>query len=83
MFRNSPPEVLSMKDAAQIRSNPQRTRFATLLKSHPCAHKTSLPTSGRSLGRMLLYVKRVLNDLNYKKLLFAVVKRNLLTLKNK
>ena len=34
-------------------------------------------------GELLLYVKRVLKDLNYEKLLFTVVKRNLLTLKNK
>ena len=32
-------------------------------------------------GGLLLYVKRVLKDLSYKKLLFTVVKRNLLTLK--
>ena len=30
-----------------------------------------------------LYVKRILNDLNYKELLFAVVKRNLLKIKLK
>ena len=34
-------------------------------------------------GRLLLCVKIVLKDLNYKKLLFTTAKRNLLTLKNK
>ena len=34
-------------------------------------------------GRLFLYVKIVLKDLNYKKLLFTTVKRNLLALKNK
>ena len=34
-------------------------------------------------GGLLVYVKRVLKDLNYEKLLFTVVKRNLLTLINK
>ena len=33
--------------------------------------------------RLLQYVKIVLKDLNYKKLLFTTAKRNLLTLKNK
>ena len=32
-----------------------------------------------SMG-LLLHVKRILKDLNYKKVLFTVVKRNLLTL---
>ena len=46
MFRSSPPEVFSKKDAAEIRSKSQennrteacsqQSRFATLLKSHSC-----------------------------------------------
>ena len=36
MFSSSPPEVLSKKDAVQIRSKPTgESRFTTLLKSHP------------------------------------------------
>ena len=44
---------------------PQQSCFATLNIS----------------GGLLLHVKRVLKDLNYKKFLFTVVKINLLTLK--
>ena len=69
----------------------QRSRFATLLKSHP---RTDAPPRIRStlpeylslrehLWGLLLYIKRVLEELYYKTLLFTVVKRNLLTLKNK
>ena len=45
-FRSSPPEVFSKKDAHRNEVNPQenintearsqQSRFATLLKSHPC-----------------------------------------------
>ena len=34
-------------------------------------------------GELLLYVKRIWKNLNYKKLLFTVVKRNVSTIKNK
>ena len=74
---------------AEARS--QQSRFATLLKSHPCAiahpriHIIPAKTSPQEniSGRLPLYVKIVLKDLNYKKLLITTVKRNLLTLKNK
>ena len=43
MFRSSPPEVFFKKDTVQIRSKSaearsQQSRFATLLKSHPCTN---------------------------------------------
>ena len=47
--------------------------------SHP---QNTSPQENTS-GRLPLYVKIVLKDLDYKKLLFTTVERNLLTLKNK
>ena len=72
---------------AEARS--QRSRFATLLKSHP---RTVTPPKIRStsaehhpLGEHLWGTASVcqknFKDLNCKKVLFIVVKRNLLTLK--
>ena len=98
MFRSSPPEVFSKKDAVanpqennRAEAQSQQSRFGTLLKLHPrtdappesTAHPQNTTPQENTSGRLLLYVKRVLKDLNYKKLLFTVVKRNLLTLKNK
>ena len=100
MFRSSPPELSPTKTLSKYGANPQenkraearsqQSRFATLLKSHPCTNAPREPTSypqntspqENTSGRLLLYVKIVLKDLNYKKLLFTTVKRNLLTLKN-
>ena len=72
---------------AEARS--QQRRFATLLKSHPCTdtppkiHNTSAehPLQENTSGGLPLHVKRMLKDLNYKKVLFTVVKRNLLAIK--
>ena len=62
----------------------QQIRFATLLKSDPRTD-TSLKIRSTSVEHpsagLLLHAKRVLKDLHYKKFLFTVVKRNLLTLK--
>ena len=69
--------------------NLNKSRFATLLKSHPrtdrprksVAHpQNTLPWESTS-GELLLHVKRSLKDLIYKKILFTIVKRNLLTIK--
>ena len=54
--------------------------------TRPCsrksaAHSQNNPLQGSTSGGLVLYVKRVLKDLNYKTLLFTVVKRNILTLK--
>ena len=49
------------------------------IRSTPAEH----PLQENTSWRLLLYVKRDLKDLNYKMLLFTVVKRNLITLKNK
>ena len=73
---------------AEVQS--QQSYFATSMKSH---QRTDAPSKIRSTPAEYLYlgedlwgpasVKRVLKDLNYKKLLFTVLQRNLLTLKNK
>ena len=86
MFRSSPPEVFSKKDAAQIRAEArsQQSRFATLLKSHAHTdapreskvHPQNTSPRENTSGRQLVYVKRVLKNINYKKLLFTVAKRN-------
>ena len=47
------------------------------------AHPQNTSSQENTSGRLLLYLTRVLKDLNYKKLQFTVAKRNLLTLKNK
>ena len=65
--------------------------FETLLKSHPCtdvsrkfaAHPQNNIVQENTPEELLLYVKRVLKDYNYKRLLITFVKRNSLTLKNK
>ena len=98
-FRSSPPEVFSKEDAPRNEENPQentntearsqQSRFATLLKSHPCTDtppeipRTSAehPLWQNTSGGLLLHVKRILKDLNYEKFLFTVVKRNLLAIK--
>ena len=67
-------------------AQPQQSRFATLLKSHPHTDtplkirstSTEHPPPGEHLWGT---VKRILKDLNYKKFFFIVVKINLLTLK--
>ena len=46
-----------------------------------CSTSAEQPLRGNTSGGLLLHVKRILKDLNYEKLLFAVVKRNLLTVK--
>ena len=87
MFRSSPPEVFSKKDAVQIRikpigEQPHRSAISTkplcnfmeITPTHRCAPKNSKYT-------LLLYVKRILKNINYKKVLFTVAKRNGLTLK--
>ena len=43
------------------------------------AYKQNTHLQEKTFGALFLYVKRVLKDLNYKNLLFTVVKRNLLT----
>ena len=98
-LRSSPPEVFSKEDAPRNEVNPQentntearsqQSRFATLLKSHPCTDtppeipRTSAehPLWQNTSGGLLLHVKRILKDLNYEKFLFTVVKRNLLAIK--
>ena len=57
--------------------------FIEMTLMHECApenpHPQSTSPQENNSGRLLLYVKIVLRDLNYKKLLFRTVKRNLLT----
>ena len=67
----------------------QQSCFVTLLRSHPCTDKplricsisTEQPLRENTSGGLALQLKRILKDLNYKKLLFTVAKRNLLTLR--
>ena len=49
------------------------------IQSIPAKH----PPTGEHPWGLFLYVKRTLKNLNYKKLLLIVVKRSLLTLRNK
>ena len=44
-------------------------------------HSQNLLLPGNTSGGLLLHVKKMLKDLNYKKFFFAIVKINLLTLK--
>ena len=70
--------------------NLNKSRFATSLKSHShtqigprksAAHpRNTLPWKSTS-GELLVHVKRSLKDFIYKKFLFTIVRRNLLTLK--
>ena len=98
-FRSSPPEVFSKEDAPRNEENPQentntearsqQSRFATLLKSHPCTDASpkirstsaEYPPWENTSGGLLLHVKIIFKDLNYEKFLFTVVKRNLLAIK--
>ena len=63
MFRSSPPEVFSKKEAqnnhAEARS--QQSRFATLLKSHP---RTDIFTHSQNTS-LQETTSGVLKDLNY------------------
>ena len=77
------------QENSNAEAQPQQSCFATLLKSHPRTDTSSKIRStsaeqtlpGEHLWGLLLHVKRILKDLNYKKFLFTVVKINLLTLK--
>ena len=83
---DAPRNEVNPQENTNTEARSQQSRFATLLKSHPC---TDTPLKIRSTsaehektsGRMLLHVKRILKDLNYEKFLFTVVKRNLLAIK--
>ena len=91
--RCSPERCSANMKQAHRRTTMQKCHLhKTALKSHPrmdtpskiCSSHAEQPPPGEHLiGGLLLYVKRVLKDLNYKKLLFTVVKRNLFTHKNK
>ena len=96
MFRSSPPEVFSKKDAVQIRSKPtgeqpHRSAISTKLlcnfieitPTHRCTPENPKNTTQpqntspqeNTSGKLLLCVKRVLKNINYKKLLFTVAKK--------
>ena len=88
--RCSPERCSANMRQAHRRTTMQKCHLhKTALKSHPCTDTpskicsthTEQPPPGEHLRGLFLYVKRV--DLNYKKLLFTVVKRNLFTHKNK
>ena len=99
LFRSSPPEVFSKKDAPRNEQNPQentntearsqQSRFATLLKSHPCTDMppeipstfAKHPLWENTSGGLILHVKRILKVLYFEKFLFIVVKRNSLAIK--
>ena len=68
------------KVALQLYSNHTHARMRP---RESTAHPQNTSSQENTSGRLLLYLTRVLKDLNYKKLLFTVAKRNLLTLKNK
>ena len=80
-------EANPWENNAEARS--QQSHFATLLKSHLhidtprklAAHLQNTLVWENTLGGLLLHVKRILKDLNYKTFLFTVLKRNLLMLK--
>ena len=98
-FKSSPPEVFSKEDAPRNEVNPQentntdarsqQSRFAILLKPHPCTDtppkilSTSAehPSPGEQLWRTDLHVKRILKVFYYEKLLLTVAKRNSLAVK--
>ena len=97
--RSSLSEVFSKEGAPRNEENSQennntdawsqQSRFATLLKSHPCTDTTPeiLITSAEhslrenSSGGLILHVKRILKVLYYEKFLLTVVKTNLLAMK--
>ena len=82
MFRSSRPEVFLKKDALQTRSKPtaeQRRRSATPTKSlYNFIEITANPENTlfqmNISGGLFLYAKRVLKEINYKKLLFKLLK---------
>ena len=98
-FRSSPAEVFFREDAARNEINPQentnteawsqQSRFATLLKSHPCSDtppeipstSAEQPPRENTSGGLILHVKRILKVWYYEKILFTVVKRNSLAVK--
>ena len=75
--------ILNPQENNNAEAQPQQRCFATLSKSHP---HTDMPLKIHSIfaehrplgehlsGGLLLHVKRILKDLNYKKILFTVVK---------
>ena len=87
MLTSSPPEVFSNKDTVQIRSKPtgEKTRRSAIPTKPPCTFIEITPLHGcapreftshpfcqeNTSGRLLLYVKIILKDLNYKELLFS------------
>ena len=96
MFKNSPPEVSSNKNTVQMQNEPtgEQTRrntipakplcnFIEITPMHGCTPRIHITPAKHFSPEEQLYVKIVLKDLNYKKLLFTTVKRNLFTLKNK
>ena len=92
-FNKDAVQIRSEPTGEQTRRSAVHTKrlcnFIEMTLMHECVpenqHHTSQNTSPQEniSGRLLLYVKIVLKDLNYKTLFFTTVKRNLLTLKNK
>ena len=69
---------ISTKAASQLCQNHTHAQIGPRKSAaHP---QNTLPWESTS-GELLLHVKRSLKDLIYKKFLFTIVKRNLLTIK--
>ena len=88
MFRSSPAEVFFKKDALQTQTKPTgeqplKSAISKIAPTHGCVPRITTSPQENTSGGLLLYVKRVLKDLNYRKLLLIAVKGNLLTLINK
>ena len=66
------------KTALQLYINHTHARMR---RRESAAHPQNTPLQENTSRGLFLYVKRVLKDFNYKKLLLTVVKRNFLTLK--
>ena len=99
-FRRSPPEVFFKEYPSRHEINPQQntntevrsqqSRFATLLKSHPCTYTLpEIPSTSaehpayreNTSGGLILHVKRILKVLYYENFLFTIVKRSSLAVK--
>ena len=86
---DAPKNEENPQENTSIEAQSQQSRFATLLKSHPCADTPPEISSTyaehllreNTSGGLILHVKRILKVLYYEKFLFTVAKRNSLTIK--
>ena len=72
LFRSNPTQVFSKKANSQENNNSE---------AQSAEHPQNAFLREKTSGELLLHAKRTLKGLIYKKFLFIIVKRNLLTLK--